>query len=48
MLGPSNTRCNLKFVDLDKQSSKLGNNMAVVVIIRNAGIKSTTNDRIRL
>ena len=46
-LGPSNTRCNLKFVDLDRQSSNLSNNTGLGVIVKTAGIKSTTNYSIK-
>ncbi len=41
-LGPSNTRSNLKFVDLDRLPSNLSNNTELGVIIKSAGIKSST------
>ena len=41
-LGPSNTRCNLKPVDMDKQLSNLDNNTGLGVIIKAVGIESTT------
>ena len=47
-LGPSNTRSNLKFVDLDRQPSNLSNNTELGVIIKSAGIKSTTTYSIKL
>ena len=47
-LGPSNTRCNLKFIDLDRQSSNLSENTGLGVIVKTAGIKSTTTYSIKL
>ena len=47
-LGPSNTRSNLKFVDLDRQPFNLSNNTELVVIIKSGGIKSTTTYSIKL
>ncbi len=47
-LGPSNTRSNLKPVDLDKQPSNLSNNTGLGVIIKAAGIESTTTNSIEM
>ena len=48
ILGPSNTRCNLKPVDLEGQSSNPSNNPGLGVIIKTAGITSTTTYSIKL
>ena len=47
-LGPSNTRCDLKFVDLDGQSSNLRNKTGLGVMIKVVGIESTTICNIEL
>ena len=47
-LGPSNTRCNLKPVDLHRQSSNLSDNTGLGVIIKTVGIESTTTYSIEL
>ena len=47
-LGPSSTRSNLKFVNLDRQRCNLRNNTELGVIIKIAGIKSTTAYSIKL
>ena len=47
-LGPSNTRSNLKFVELDRQLSDLSNNAELGVIIKSGGTTSTTTYRIKL
>ena len=48
ILGPSNTRCNLKPVDLGGQSSNPSNNTGLGVIIKTAGITSTITYSIKL
>ena len=47
-LGPSNTRSNLEFVDLDRGRSNLRNNTELGVIIKSGGIKSNTAYSIKL
>ena len=47
-LRPSNTRSNLKFVDLDRQRCNLSTNTELGVIIKSGGIKSTTTYSIEL
>ena len=47
-LRPSNTRSNLKFVDLDRQRCNLSTNTELGVIIKSGGIKSTTTYSIKL
>ena len=47
-LGPSNTRCNLKPVKLEKQSSDLSDSQGLGVKVTTIGIKSTTACSIKL
>ena len=47
-LGPSNTRCNLKPIELNEQSSNLSNSPGLGVRIKMVGINSTTACSIKL